>query len=250
MLRLIYNSISTKCNERILILSLLLSFFATSGFSQDRHWVFSVQKDMLSTVVSPLNLDQTFAGAIRHDIGFSNNSYLSLGLGMYQFNTDIFFRPLNLQQNAEPLNIRTENDFPLSDYFDFTDGRVGIQQLSSREQIEFDLYFFMTYGRDWLHARPNWGFFTDIGLGINYSLIKMYGYNEVARFPYEEFNDSYYEYYGYAIIRGIWFSFNLNLDLTYYLTPKFGVGINAYVRKPIVDDGLPSATGFHLRYSY
>lgn len=249
MLKLIYNSILTNCNGRILILPLLLSFFTTSGFSQDRHWVFSVQKNILENVLIPIRFDQTLAGAIKHDIGFSNNNYLSVGLGMYQFNTDVLL-PLNLPQNVPLLNIRTENEFPLSDYFDFTDGRVGIQQLSSREQIDFDLYFFITYGRDWLHDRPNWGFFTDIGLGINYNYKKLYGYSEVVRFPYEEFDDTYYEYYGYAIIKGIWFSFNLNLDLTYYLTPKFGIGINAYVRKPIADDGLPTAIGLHIRYTY
>ena len=246
MWKLKHKSGITYCNKRILILLLLFYFFSGIGYSQNRHWVFAVQKDLLSTVVEDLKFDQTFAGAIKHDIGFSNNNYISLGLGMYQFNTDVLFEGFDYPL----LNIRSENDFPLSDYLNFTDGRVGIHQFSSREQIEYDLYLFLTYGRDWLHARPNWGFFTDIGLGINYDYYKGYFYNEVSRFPYEEFNDTYFEYYGYSIIRGFWFSFNLNLDLTYYLTSKFGVGINVYVRRPIGDDGLPSAAGFHIRYTY
>lgn len=230
-----------------LLLLLILLFCSTKGKAQDRHWVFAVQKD-LEVLLNYIKFDQALGGIIRHDIGMSNNNYLTFGLGMHKFNTN---QPFVFSGSFPSLNVLPENEFPLDRYVDIsTDGRVGLRQLPTRDRIEFNTYFYVGFGKDWLHASKKWGLFTDLGAGINYEYKKMTGYNEVARFPHEEFNHTYFVYYGHAIKRGIWFSLNFNLDLTYYLTPKLGFGFSAYLRRPIGDDGLPSGIGLHLRYTY
>jgi hypothetical protein len=237
------------------MIMLLWLGISTEMSSQDNSFTFSINKDPLESFKT------NYGGYLKHNWGLSKSWYLSSGIGFWIDELYVeFTRDGGTRLRDNSITIFPENDFALQEVIEATDGKVGYaQRVPTNTGADIHVPLFLNFGRKWLRRSEKFSLNTDIGFLASYFHSDLYGWADqiaiqsgiVVENPAQanEFGDPVYWLAGKAIRRSIEFGVSINLETTYHIDPRVGVGVNVFMGGYFNYLGY-SLVGIHFQYSY